>query len=114
MARFKYFTDAEVVGLHPELVDRLDRARELAGVPFVITSGLRTKEQNAAVGGKPNSAHLYGLAVDLRAANSYFRFKIVQGLLFAGFNRIVVYRSDGHVHADVSLTLPQNVFVVEE
>ena len=94
-----YFTDAEVEGLDPELVELLNQARGLAGVPFVITSGRRSEESNQNAVGVKDSAHLKGLAVDLRARESLNRFKILRGLICAGFERIGLY--DGHIHADI-------------
>jgi hypothetical protein len=57
----------------PELVDELERLttlilqplRDRLGQPVVITSGYRSPEVNAAVGGARNSAHLYGRAADI-------------------------------------------------
>lgn len=108
-----YFTPEEVAGLQPALMDRLVEARKLAMTPFVITSGYRTPERNAIVGGAPNSAHTRGLAVDLSAHDSVTRFKIVKSLFDAGFTRIVLYAGDGHIHVDCDDTLPQGVLVVK-
>jgi hypothetical protein len=41
--------------IDPELVERLNRARELASVPFEITSACRCSRHNAAEGGTPTS-----------------------------------------------------------
>jgi hypothetical protein len=40
----RYFDEAEIAGLSPQLVEMLDRARGLAKVPFRITSGLRSSD----------------------------------------------------------------------
>ena len=55
----------------PELVDNLrrlarglDRVRSLLGHPLEISSGYRSPELNAAVGGTPGSQHTQGLAAD--------------------------------------------------
>ena len=90
-----------------ELLDRLDRARAYAGIPFKINSGLRTHERNEAVGGNPNSSHVAGFAVDISAPTSSQKYLILQGLFFAGFRRIGVYES--HIHADVDPDKPQGV-----
>lgn len=108
MTTYKYFTEKEIKGLKPELVSLLDTARGIAGTPFVITSGLRSPEKNREVGGKANSAHLTGEAVDIACTDSAKRFKIVTALLNVGFKRIEV--TNKHIHVDVSKTLPQNVF----
>lgn len=103
-----YFTDAEIAGLQDVLVQRLYEARKIAQVPFIITSGVRTPEHNAAVGGVSNSSHVRGLAVDLECTDPTSRYRMIVGLLQAGFTRLGIYQ-DGHIHADVDSTLPQNV-----
>ena len=109
MKKYKYFSEAEVAKykLVPELWELLDKAREIAGVPFVITSGRRTDSNNEDVGGAEKSAHLTGEGCDLSVKNSTTRFKIVNALLKTGFNRIGIY--DTHIHCDISKTNPQNV-----
>ena len=46
------------------LVQLLQSIRDHFGVPVVITSGYRTAEHNAAVGGSKSSQHLLGRAAD--------------------------------------------------
>lgn len=62
---WKYFKDKEVVGLKKELVDMLDLARGIAGIPFVINSGYRSVEKNDEVGGVEGSSHIKGFAADI-------------------------------------------------
>lgn len=88
----------------PELIDYLDFARTVAEIPFKIISGYRCREHNKFVGGKPNSAHVQGLAADIACYNSRSRFIIIDALLKAGFKRIGVHKS--FVHADLSQGLP--------
>lgn len=105
--KYHFFSDEEVKGLDQELCAMLDWARGRAAVPFSITCGLRTADQNDTVGGVKDSAHLRGLAVDLSCSDSEARFKMVSALLLAGFKRIGIY--DKHIHVDRDETLPQNV-----
>jgi uncharacterized protein YcbK (DUF882 family) len=107
---WKYFSDSEVEGLNHEFVQRLEDARELAGVPFVITSGLRLLEANESASGVQDSAHLSGMAVDLKCSTSSERFKMLKALLMVGINRLGVY--DRHIHADVDSTKDQSVIWV--
>ncbi len=102
--RYKHFSEKEVEGLKPFFVSRLDVAREWAGVPFVITSGKRDAENNPGV---EDSAHLKGLAVDLRCQDSVNRYRILAGLFRAGFYRIGCYSL--HIHVDADDEKPQRV-----
>lgn len=43
----------------------LDRLREYMGSAVIVTSGFRSPEVNARVGGSKTSAHLQGLAADV-------------------------------------------------
>jgi len=104
---YKYFKEKEVEGLQIRLVQMLDRAREYAGVPFYITSGLRSEEHNTEVGGIDGSSHTKGLAVDIRVLDSTCRFKILTGLIAIGFKRIGIYPN--HIHADIDNLKPANV-----
>ena len=103
-----YFSEEEVKGLDVGLVGMLDKARGIAGIPFVITSGLRTLGENASAGGVSDSSHLRGYAVDLACATSSERWKMVHSLILVGFNRIGVY-TDHHVHVDCDPSLPPDV-----
>ena len=103
-----YFKPEEVIGLDQELCAMLDRARGLAGVPFVITCGKRTPAQNADLAeAVSDSAHLTGNAVDLACTDSPSRYNMVRGLFLAGFTRIGIYSA--HIHADNSTLLPEKV-----
>jgi uncharacterized protein YcbK (DUF882 family) len=89
------------------LITPLNKAREIAGIPFKVNSAHRCKEHNADVGGKPNSAHLTGQAIDIAFTNKRERFLILKGLIMAGFNRIGIY--DTFFHVDVDKTKDQEV-----
>jgi uncharacterized protein YcbK (DUF882 family) len=108
MGKYQFFTDEEVAGLQDSTCQKLSIARGIANVPFVITCGLRTVAQNAALSESvSDSAHLTGNGVDLACSDSQTRYAMIKGLLGAGFNRIGVYSA--HIHADDSPTLPPNV-----
>ncbi len=96
-----------IADLNTELVDMLDRAREIAGVPFAINSGYREPAYNKKIGGVNESAHTERLAVDIRCRNSTERFKITTALLEVGFKRLG--QGNSFIHADISKTLPQEV-----
>ena len=49
-----------------ELAIQLQKARDILGLPFLITSGYRDPEHNASVGGARNSYHLKASAADLK------------------------------------------------
>lgn len=78
----------------------LDVARTIAKVPFIVNSATRCETHNKKVGGIETSSHLKGLAVDIKCLDSLTRFKIVSGLIQAGFKRILIYKSFIHVDTD--------------
>lgn len=49
----------------PRLVRHLEQLRELVERPIVIVSGYRCPPHNKAVGGAPDSQHVYATAADL-------------------------------------------------
>lgn len=103
---YKYFTPEEVEGLNEEFVAKLDQARHLAGFPFVITSGFRTPEKNQSiVGSVPDSAHLKGLAVDLKVENYHEVSLICDAAKTVGITRRIIYVDKDfqpvHMHIDV-------------
>ena len=66
----------------------IDQLRDAVGQPLTISSGFRCPKHNEAVGGKSDSAHLKGLAVDIVCENSHLRFLLVKHALKLGFVRI--------------------------
>jgi len=95
----KYFKKIEY-NMNEDFLAKLDKAREFANIPFIINSAYRSPEQNARVGGKPNSSHLRGLAVDIRANDSSTRYIVLNALIKVGFNRIGIASSFIHVDDD--------------
>lgn len=81
-------------GLDSRLVAMLESAERASGESFFITSAKRA-------GTKKNfSSHGAGLAVDIRCSDSGKRWKMLRGLMGAGFTRLGIY--DRHIHADRS------------
>ena len=93
--------------IKPALLEVLESIREFSGVPIQITSGYRCTAHNAAVGGKPNSAHLLGEAADFWVSGDKDRFKFLEAAFVYGPLRIGVGKD--FIHVDVSHTLPTEV-----
>ncbi len=103
----RYFTfeelkcpDCGASGMDPDFMFRLDTARGVSGVPYVVNSAFRCEDHNKEVGGSDTSSHLLGLAMDIKAPDSSARFQILRGLLKAGFTRLGVAEDFIHVDAD--------------
>jgi len=107
-SEIKYFTKSEFSckcgcgqnNIDFEFVRRLDVARKVAGVPFVIVSGYRCPEHNKKVGGVDYSSHVRGFAADIKTEDAAFRFALLSGFIRAGFVRIGLYSSFIHVDVD--------------
>jgi uncharacterized protein YcbK (DUF882 family) len=125
--KFNYFTQDEVEGLDVEYVAKLDMARAKTvdldpagkGVPFIITSGLRTPEKNqSTIGALPDSSHLKGLATDLLVHNSHETWTLVAALISVGINRIGIYVNSDfqptHIHCDSDPDKVQEVIFIKQ
>ncbi|MFP2995043.1 D-Ala-D-Ala carboxypeptidase family metallohydrolase [Spongiivirga sp. MCCC 1A20706] len=88
-------------------LDMLIAAREKANIPFIITSGYRTRAHNRRVGGVNGSSHTKGVAVDLRCHDSKTRSIIITSAIAVGFNRIGI--SDRFIHLDADMQKVQDV-----
>lgn len=107
---YKYFTLKEVSGLEKNFVEKLDMVRGYWGYPIIISKngGYRTPEQNKKAGGVSDSAHIKGLAADIKTPNSKSKLdKLIWAIGMAGISRIGIY--DKHLHIDIDLHKPQNV-----
>lgn len=93
--------------IHPDLIERLQAARDEYGKPIYITSGFRCTAHNARVGGEADSAHLTGFAADIACTNSTQRFLLVR-ILILHFDRI--YVGPDYIHVDCDPTKPKTVY----
>lgn len=86
--------------LTPNLVTKLKLLQDKTGGDFYIVSGYRSPEYNKKVGGKPNSQHMYGRAVDIsRASFSQKPEAFKEIALELGFTGVGFY--DDFIHVDV-------------
>jgi len=121
MARYDFaphFTEEEFTcpcgcgTLNPnrEFLERLERARIRAEIPFPVNSGSRCKKHNEEIGGVDSSSHLAdeleeieSHAADIGVRGSRQRGKILTALRAVGFNRIGIANSFIHVDNDPAL-----------
>ncbi len=123
MPRFDYaphFTEkefrcrcgCEILSVDRAFLERLERGRLRADIPFTVTSGCRCPEYNKAEGGKPNSAHVTTderqcYAADVWVTGSRTRGVIIPALVGVGFNRFGM--ANTFVHVDIDPALPPNM-----
>ena len=116
MTTAKYFSEREfqrcvpacsLQDMQQHTMDRLDAARRIAGIPFVLNSAYRSRKYELTKGRTGTGAHTAGCAVDIRCNTSENRYKIVASLLMAGFTRIGIGKT--YIHADDDITKTQNV-----
>lgn len=104
----KHFSEHEfqkvscsIADLDPSSLRRLDAARDVAGIPFIITSAYRSKEHELAQGRSGNSAHTRGRAFDIACSTDRERAIIVRAAVKVGFTRIGIAHSFIHLDDDV-------------
>ena len=107
MSEYKFFIDEEfrkaqpscsLSDMDPDFMFKLDQAREIAGVPFIINSAYRPVAYEKLHGRSGSSIHCLGKAVDLRAVTSDIRYRIVASLISVGFRRIGI--DSRFIHVD--------------
>ena len=95
------------------LVKKLDKVRDLIGMPIKINSGTRCEKHNQRVGGKIRSAHTpkqgVSHAVDVHCPNSAFRYAFLAAAM-PMFSRIGIGKD--FIHVDDDPDLPPNVIWV--
>lgn len=95
--------------IEQDLIDRLNMMRVLYGKSMVVTSGARCDEQNHAVGGVANSAHLPHpftgrcRAVDILVRNGEERLQLLDLARVMGIDRIGI--ASTFLHFDVEREL---------
>ena len=116
MVTAKHFRESEFKACSPacslqdmqqHTMEKLDAAREMAGIPFVLNSAYRSPAWDKSKGRSGTGAHTTGCAVDIRCNSSANRMKIVLACLAVGFRRIGIGKT--YVHVDDDPTKPQNV-----
>lgn len=96
----RHFKEIDCGNMDKNFLHKLDNARDIAGLPFIINSAYRSPEHPLSIK-NPTSSHLKGLAVDIKCTDSRTRFIIVDALIKAGFNRIGI--ADSFIHVDLDL-----------
>jgi len=89
-------------GIKDSTREKVEAARNIAGIPFIVTSGYRCKLKQAKLVARGvsslTSSHPKGYAIDIYAPTSNKRWVIVDALKKAGFKRIGIGRN--FIHAD--------------
>lgn len=83
--------------MSPSFMNRLQTARDLAGVPFYVSSAFRSRSYEHKKGRSGLSMHVYGRAIDLRCSDSSTRYRIVEAAIKAGFNGIGIGKTFVHL-----------------
>ena len=113
MITAKYFRESEFKACSPacslqdmkqHTMEKLDAAREMAGIPFVLNSAYRSPQWDKSKGRSGTGAHTTGCAVDIRCNTNANRLKIVMACLDVGFRRIGIGKTYIHVDDDPAKT----------
>lgn len=86
---------------HPKLLEYFEKFRTSCGnKPISITSGFRCQKHNEDVGGRPNSYHTIGLALDMIPAKSMpideFAYRAS-----AFFDKVITYKDKNFIHVQI-------------
>lgn len=87
-----------IQSMDADFLQKLDAARHLAGIPFVLTSCFRSSAWDISHGRSGRGYHTRGMAADIRCSNSRDRFAIVKACTEVGLS--CGLSKDGFVHID--------------
>lgn len=102
-----YFADVEFerctpackkVQMSSRLLYRLNSARHMAGVPFILNSAYRSVDWEHSKGRSGKGYHTKGRAVDIRCVDSDARWKIINAATACGLNGIGIAKT--YIHLD--------------
>ncbi len=93
-----------------DMESRLFDLSDSADATVEVTSGVRTSEQNAAIGGAPGSSHLVDSAVDIRIPGNTPAQTADSAHESGRFNRVNEYTNGRGVHVDTRATGNQGRF----
>lgn len=99
----------------PGFILKLQKARDLADIPFPINSGCRCWEHNRNTGGSTLSDHLTHEdmaceGADIFCDRSSNRYKIIEAAFLLGFRRVGIHKT--FVHLGTAKRNPQGVLWV--
>jgi zinc D-Ala-D-Ala carboxypeptidase len=95
-----------IENMSPKHLIMLDKARDLAGIAFILNSAYRCQAYNDSLRDSvPDSPHVRGCGSDVRANNSRERFIILKAAIEVGFNRIGIAKTYIHLDNDPAKTL---------
>jgi uncharacterized protein YcbK (DUF882 family) len=81
------------------MLDFIERVRNFYDRKMVLTSAVRCLSHNYAVGSKPTSAHVLGLAIDVSCRDSFLRRKLISAGEKAGVKGLGL--ASDFIHLDI-------------
>ena len=78
--------------------------------PYHILSAFRCPIHNSKVGGKPNSSHLRGYALDIEYHTMEQGYELLRLAIKHGFWRIGINYEHKFIHVDCDPSLPKGLF----
>jgi hypothetical protein len=88
------------VKLHPELLAKLEKLREVWKSPLLITSGFRCSQHNRNVKGAEGSLHILGQAADVVVFRDD-QPRFIEEAKEAGFDQAIPYGTRDFVHLGI-------------
>lgn len=81
------------------LIIMLDEIREMCAFPIHLNSAYRCLKHNDNIGGRTNSTHTKGTAVDIKCEDDWHRSKLIQALVKLGVTSFGIYPT--FIHFDL-------------